>query len=730
MSITFTWNNPNTNEYTPEFTVIYRAEAPFEADDLPVAYATMPGATTSYTDDDTIDDQTYFYRVGFKLGIKEMVSRLIEIKAPTTPDFFTTVVGRSVTSWSQYTNSPGINNSDMAVVIDSLAEAKWPVFIGEAATAGSFYTYGLKVIESMLVRIAAMVAIQKFRRSVWLTEGFERIAPSTLVTISNTSNDLGWYDINYSSGVPVGAKFTWQEAFNFVARCHTSMDICLNIIHHLKNDILISFTTSRGRIPAVYNIYQTIAVLMDYVYGLGQARGSSQPFRGFGTMVRGGAFTPNDADRCAYLDGMPVFRIINAVFKQYPEIKNALLVNDQTMTLPYRDASDNVVDFFSTGNNARDYSDPIQFMVIPTGSDVIGASQSAARNRELNGNVQTPPDSVGMASVTMAQWHPNGNLPASFFMTTTPNGKDFASLVANGHCGSRQNFDQGQVWLKASALTEVWTDGLSTIDPMESQVVLRYIPSSGLTDLSSRGTTLEFLGGGLDFLTHSSAKHACPGFPDLALALRGSAASNLGTLKTNLNLLDYIKSNTPFTVEMFMSQTFNTAANWQSRDSDLISLGGYDYGFRFPNVIWNPVYGSAFGTSVASHTAWRTVSGLCNSRGISRWTEAQFNGNNGNDFFYHIVLQYDPVLARLEFFVNGIMISHWSTFTPTANGMFLAFFGMLNNATDLTTSRQYDFNGPMDAELLIHEIVVTRAKRYNYANFIGKVPFARKRFTT
>ena len=68
MSITFTWNNPNTNEYTPEFTVIYRAEAPFEADDLPVAYATMPGATTSYTDDDTIDEQTYFYRVGFKLG--------------------------------------------------------------------------------------------------------------------------------------------------------------------------------------------------------------------------------------------------------------------------------------------------------------------------------------------------------------------------------------------------------------------------------------------------------------------------------------------------------------------------------------------------------------------------------------------------------------------------------------------------------------------------------------
>ena len=62
--------------------------------------------------------------------------------------------------------------------------------------------------------------------------------------------------------------------------------------------------------------------------------------------------------------------------------------------------------------------------------------------------------------------------------------------------------------------------------------------------------------------------------------------------------------------------------------------------------------------------------------------------------------------------------------------MFLAFFGMLNNATDLTTSRQYDFNGPMDAELLIHEIVVTSAKRYNYANFIGKVPFARKRFTT
>lgn len=730
MSITFTWNNPNTNEYTPEFTVIYRAEAPFEADDLPVAYATMPGATTSYTDDDTIDDQTYFYRVGFKLGIKEMVSRLIEIKAPTTPDFFTTVVGRSVTSWSQYSGVTGINNSDMAVVIDNLAEAKWPVFIGEAATTGTFYTYGFKSIESLIIRLACMVAIQKFRRSVWLTEGFTRAAPNTIVTFSSTANDIGWYDINYSSGVPNGSKFTWQEAFNFIAKCHTSMDICLNVIHHLKNDILISFTSSRGQIPAVYNIYQTIAVLMDYVYGLGQARGSSQPFRGFGTMVRGGAFTPNDADRCAYLDGMPVFRIINAVFKQYPEIKSALLVNDQSMTLPYRDASDNVVDFFSTANNARDYADPIQFMVVPTAADGWNASQSAARNRDLNGTTQTPPDSVGMSSVTMGTTHPNGFVPASFFMTGTPNGKEFAALVTNGHCGSRQNFDQGQVWLKASALTEIWTEGLSTVDPMESQVVLRYIPSSGLTDLSSRGTTLEFLAGGLDFLTHSSAKHACPGFPDLALTLRGSATSNLGTLKTNLNLLDYIKSNTPFTIELFMSQTFNTLANWQSRDSDLISLGGYASGFRYPNVIWNPAFGSAFGTTITSHTGARSVSGLCNSRGISRLTESLFNANNGNDFFYHVVLQYDPILARLELFVNGILVRQWPAFMPTANGVFLSFFGMLNNATDQTTSRQYDFNAVMDGELLIHEIVVTRAKRYNYANFIGKVPFARKRFTT
>lgn len=730
MSITFTWNNPNTNEYTPEFTVIYRAEAPFEADDLPVAYATMPGATTSYTDDDVVDEQTYFYRIGFKLGIKEMVSRLIEIKAPTTPDFFTTVVGKSVTSWSQYTNSAGTNNSDMAVVIDNLLESKWPVFIGEAATAGSFYTYGLKTIESIIIRLACMVAIQKFRRSVWLTEGFTRVAPSTIVTLSSTANDIGWADANYSSGIAVGTKFTWQEAFNIIARCHTSMDICLNVIHNLKNDILISFTSSRGQIPATYNIYQTIGVLMDYVYGLGQARGPSQPFRGFGMMVRGGAFIANDADRCAYLDGMPVFRIISAIFKQYPEIKSALLVNDQSMTLPYRDASDNVVDFFSTGNNSRDYADPLQFMVIPNSADLVGLNQSSARTRELNGVTQTPPDSVGMSSVTMGTTHPNGFVPASFFMTGTPNGKEFAALVTNGHCGSRQNFDQGQVWLKASALTEVWTDGLSTVDPMESQVMLRYIPSSGLTDLSSRGTTLEFLGGGLDFLTHSSAKHACPGFPDLALALRGSATSNLGTLKTNLNLLDYIKSNTPFTVEMFMSQTFNTAANWQSRDSDLISIGGYASGFRFPNVIWNPAFGTAFGTRFTSHTAARTVSGLNNGRGISRLTEALFNANNGNDFFYHIVFQYDPVLARLELLINGIMVSYWSTFTPTANGMFLTFFGMLNNATDQTTSRQYDFNAHMDGELLIHEIVVTRAKRYNYANFIGKVPFARKRFTT
>ena len=169
MSITFTWNNPNTELYTPEETVIYRDTIPFEADDLPEEYDSFPNVVTTFTDSGAVDGIKYYYRIGFKLGVKEEVSRLIEITAPTEPNLFTTaIVNDGVSAYGEYST---YDYAKQYAVYDDWLNFISPVMAGTPYFSG-ISEYGTGSRDNMIYRLAAMAAIQRFKRSVWLVEQF------------------------------------------------------------------------------------------------------------------------------------------------------------------------------------------------------------------------------------------------------------------------------------------------------------------------------------------------------------------------------------------------------------------------------------------------------------------------------------------------------------------------------------------------------------------------------
>ena len=738
MAITFTWNNPNTNDYTPEFTVIYRSNVEFDDDDLPVPLATITGAATSYVDNTVSDGITYFYRVGFKLGIKESVSRLIEIKAPTTPDIFSVVKLESVFPYSRRITNRTVFG-DMCAVVDDWLDFKWPVAIGNNANFGSWNEAGYKTIDSIMVRLAAMVAIQKFKRDVWISESMTIVAYSTIYTVADVSEGLGFL-AGGTSGIAAGSTMTWREAFNLIARSNACMDICLNVFNSLRANIVSSLTYTRGSTTAEYRTPTAVAAMLRYVCQLGGMQAPLNPFRGNGRYVDNVSapiwFTTAEEN---YLSGwepdpLAILRAIRAVIETYPEIKSAIAIWDMSVALTYSDSSAAVIDWLSAGNNNRDKCDPIQSLHIPTSVNSWYENVISVKGRGLNGIYSMYPDMYGMMGLGADQTasYGNGRNPSGFFLTTTPNGKDFATIFTNSHSAGYGIFDCGRIWNKASAHCAAYTDGLTSTDPMESQVALRYIPHLGLVDQSATGTTLTVpTGASYTLANQYSAANQSLGFPNPGLAFRGSGTTGMPTIMTNINALEWIRSGTSFTIEMFTSNLWTSGQTVSNPALSIIELGCYNSGYRYDGVVMFPYDGAFVPRRHTSHTSAESVvfnTGYFN-KVILGSTEADFNAYNGSRFFNHIVLQYDAIANAFDFFCNGTIIRRWTPFTPTASlGATLSFFGIKVAPTDSATQRHYSQTGNTVMEHIIHEIVVTRAKRYNYGCFVGKVPFARKRF--
>lgn len=744
MSITFTWNNPNTSEYTPEYTCIYRSDEQFDTDNLPPIFETLPGASTSYIDDTATDGETYYYRVSFKLGVREEFSRLIEIKAPTAPDLFESAILSSVFQYSrQVTNNAGQSYGDQCVVVDNWLDFKWARAIGSNALFGRWAERGYKTSASMIVRLACMVAIQKFRRSVWLTEGFTVQNYATLYPADSTGSSTGWF-ASANSGIPAGSSMTWREAFNLVARAHCSMDICLNILNELRADILQSLTYTRGRTVAEYGLTTAIAAFMRYIYQLGGAMCAMTPFRGTGSSLDNSAYpfvnsvSVENVTRDPENDPLALVRVFRAVMEEYPEIKAVMSIWDMGIGLTYTDSALATIDWLSAANNNRDKCDPMQGMHVPTtATGVGGQNMISARGRGLNGVTTFYPDTFGMMGCAGEQSSTTANneTTTGFYLTTTPNGKDFATLFTNGAFPSQALFDAGRIWNKASAICESYTDGLTNVDPLESQVVLRYIPHLGLVDQSPAGTLMSNpSGAAFTLANHYSAANATPGFPDQALAFRGGDSAGMATILTNLNLLEYIRAGTSFTIEAFTSNLWTSGQVINDSSMSFFELGNFTSGSRYTGLTFSG-YNCHFVPRIhATHTDAGTITNTSGvfTKAFPDSTQANFNNFNGSRFFNHIVLQYDAINAVFEFFANGVLVRRWSTFTPTASlGACLSLFGCKNTSADVATQRHFAYtvnNGLTYMEHLIHEVVVTRAKRYNYACFVGKVPFSRKRF--
>ena len=730
MAITFTWNNPNTEEYTPEEVVIYRSLIQFEADALPDPFAVLPPTAFTYTDDTAVDGVTYFFRVSFKLGVREMVSRLIEIKAPTSPEMFSFTVLNSLFLYSEISSN---NYGDQAVICDDFLNGKHPIAIGSRAQFGLWAVQAWKSEDTIAIRLVAMMVIQKFKRTVWDSESFTLVDPTTIYPFNDTSNDhTGWHGA-HRTGLAYGCTMTWHEAFNFLANVTNCMDVAFNIFYQARSEILMSFNGSRGQTPNTYlhPFYSALRAMIELAEGMSGYCFHQFPFRGAGEYYPGSAAAQGaSASVCLGNNpsGMSLIRLFREVFRVYPEIKSAFAVKDQVTAITYKDAGGNQIDYLATATNCNYKVDASQHLVCPTHYDNADTYCAGPRTRGINGQASLYSDMFAATGIGTYTGVGNGAGPSSFFLTTTPNGKDFALATTNGKHNSRALFAAGATWNKASAYCPEYTDGLTDVDPLESQVALRYIPKFGLVDKSPRGTAISMLGA-FDPNKHQSALHASLGFPDPALAIWGTDTAGIGTIKTGLNMLEYIRAGTSFTIEIFMSHTWNTAAVWGTNTMDLISLGGNDSGYRYPGVGWYTREANAFLTTFTSHTSSRTSQGYLNCRGKSISSQATFNLHNGNDFFYHVVLQYDAIKNRFEFFVNGLLLQIWTPFTPAANlGIPLCFFGLVKNKTDQTTQMHYDYTGAAIGELLVHEIAVTLAKRYNYACFIGKVPFARKRF--
>lgn len=77
--ITLRW--VNTNVPPPGTINVYRSQSPMDPDDLPSPIANLGGSAVIYVDDDVVEDETYYYRVGFVRGSESAVSSEIAIVA-------------------------------------------------------------------------------------------------------------------------------------------------------------------------------------------------------------------------------------------------------------------------------------------------------------------------------------------------------------------------------------------------------------------------------------------------------------------------------------------------------------------------------------------------------------------------------------------------------------------------------------------------------------------------
>lgn len=78
MPITLTWNDTNTTETGHK---VYRSQSPMTVGSLPAPIATLGANVTSYTDNDVVAGQTYYYRVAAVRNASEAVSSEITVQA-------------------------------------------------------------------------------------------------------------------------------------------------------------------------------------------------------------------------------------------------------------------------------------------------------------------------------------------------------------------------------------------------------------------------------------------------------------------------------------------------------------------------------------------------------------------------------------------------------------------------------------------------------------------------
>lgn len=72
-SVSLTWEVTNSTQQIK----VYRSETPFDLDDLPEPIATLSGTSTTYTDDDVIEDDHFYYMVTAVCGQYELRSSVI-----------------------------------------------------------------------------------------------------------------------------------------------------------------------------------------------------------------------------------------------------------------------------------------------------------------------------------------------------------------------------------------------------------------------------------------------------------------------------------------------------------------------------------------------------------------------------------------------------------------------------------------------------------------------------